>query len=314
MKKIITVFGATGSQGGGLAHAILDDPESEFSVRAVTRNAHTKKAVELAHKGAEVIIADIDDKESMHRALEGAYGAYFVTFFWAHFDADKEREQARHMAIAAKAEGIQHAIWSSLEDVRKFVPLEDNSMPTLLEKYKVPHFDAKGESDHFFTDAGVPVTFLYPSYYWDNMVYFGTGPKKDADGKYALTLPMGNKKMAGVAAEDIGKVAYGIFKKGKSLLGKYVGAAGELLTIKDMAEKLSKALNKEVVYHEVTPDQYRGFGFPGADELGNMFQFYRDFDEVCNSVRDPAESKELNPQLLSFDKWLEKYADKIPME
>src|SRR5678810_224349 len=98
----------------------------------------------------------------------------------------------RHMAMAAKAEGIQHAIWSSLEDVRKFVPLEDNSMPTLLEKYKVPHFDAKGESDHFFTDEGVPVTFLYPSYYWDNMVYFGTGPKKDADGKYAITLPMGN--------------------------------------------------------------------------------------------------------------------------
>ncbi len=314
MKKIITVFGATGSQGGGLAHAILDDPDSEFSVRAVTRNAHTKKSTELARKGAEIIIADIDDKASMHKALEGSYGAYFVTFFWAHFDAEKEKEQARHMALAAKAEGVQHVIWSTLEDVRKYVPLEDKNMPTLLEKYKVPHFDAKGESDHFFTDAGLPVTFLYPAFYWDNMIYFGSGPKKGADGKYSLTLPIGNKKMAGVAAEDIGKVAYGIFKKGSSLFGKYVGAAGELTTGKEMAEKLSKALNIEVSYNEVTPDQYRGFGFPGADELGNMFQFYRDFDEVCNSVRDPVKSKELNPQLLSFDKWLEKYAEKIPLE
>lgn len=88
-KKIITVFGATGAQGGGVAHAILRDPNSEFAVRAVTRNPGSDKAKELARLGAEVVSADIDDKQSIRKALEGAYGAYLVTFFWDHFPLKK---------------------------------------------------------------------------------------------------------------------------------------------------------------------------------------------------------------------------------
>ncbi|MDP4285181.1 MAG: NmrA/HSCARG family protein [Bacteroidota bacterium] len=313
-KKIITVFGATGAQGGGLVRAILADSNSEFSVRAVTRDVTSDKAKELAALGAEVVAADIDDADSIKKALDGAYGAYFVTFFWAHFSAEKETEEAKNMAAAAKEAGIKHAIWSTLEDVRNFVPLNDDSMPTLRGKYKVPHFDGKGEADHFFTEAGVPVTFLMASWYWDNMIYFGSGPKKGADGKLAFTLPMGDKKMAGIAAEDIGKCAYGIFKKGNQFIGKRVGIAGDQLTGDEMAAKLSKALNKEVFYHKVTPAQYRAFGFPGADDLGNMFQFYSDFDEDCNKSRDPKLSKELNPDLLSFEKWLKKYAQLIPLD
>jgi uncharacterized protein YbjT (DUF2867 family) len=80
MKKIIAVFGATGAQGGGLAHAILNDKNSEFAVRIVTRNSQTDKAKALAALGAEVVEADIDDKASILKALEGAYGAFFVTF------------------------------------------------------------------------------------------------------------------------------------------------------------------------------------------------------------------------------------------
>lgn len=312
-KKLITVFGATGAQGGGLAHAILNDKNSEFSVRAVTRDTGSDKAQTLADKGAEIVHGDVDDKETVKRALEGAYGAYFVTFFWAHFSPEKEMAQAKIMAEAAKETGIQHAIWSTLEDVRTYVPLNDNSMPTLNGKYKVPHFDAKGASDHFFTDAGVPVTFLLASFYWDNFIYFGSGPAPGPDGKLALTFPMGNKKMAGIAADDIGKCAYGIFKRGNEFIRKRVGIAGDQLTCDEMAKKLSVALGKEVAYNEVTPEQYRGFGFPGAEDLGNMFQFYRDFDHVCNSTRDVKLSRELNPELKSFDMWLVENAKKIPL-
>ena len=313
-KKIIAVFGATGAQGGGLAHAILNDPNSEFTVRAITRDANSDKAKELARLGAEVVTADIDDAESMQKALAGAYGAYFVTFFWAHFSAEKETAEAKNMAAAAKQAGIKHAIWSTLEDVRKFVPLDDDSMPTLQGKYKVPHFDGKGEGDHFFAEAGVPVTYLLASFYWDNMIYFGMGPKKGADGKFGFTLPMGNKKMAGIGAEDIGKCAYGIFKKGNEFIGKTVGIAGDQLTGDEMAADLSKALNKEVAYNSVTPAQYRAFGFPGADDLGNMFQFYSDFDTHCNKTRDLKLSKELNPDLLSFEMWLQKHGKSIPLD
>ena len=313
-KKIIVVFGATGAQGGGLARAILNDASSEFTVRAITRDAGSDKAKALADLGAEIVTADIDDEASMKAALAGTYGAYFVTFFWAHFSPSKEYEEARLMAEAAKAAGLKHVIWSTLEDTRKWVPLTDDRMPTLQEKYKVPHFDAKGEADHFFTEIGVPTTFMRASFYWDNMISFGAGPQKGPDGKLYLTLPLDEKKMAGIAAEDIGKCAYGIFKRGDELIGKTIGIAGEQLTIKEMAEKLSKATGKEIFYNNVSPETYRGFGFPGADELGNMFQFYRDFDEDLNRTRDVSFSKGLNPELQSFDQWLAKNANRIPIE
>ncbi len=313
-KKIIVVFGATGAQGGGLAYAILNDKNSEFAVRAVTRDTSSDKAKALAALGAEVVAADIDDIESVKKALQGAYGAYFVTFFWDHFSPEKEYQQAKNFANAANAAGLKHLIWSTLEDTRKWVPLNDDRMPTLHGKYKVPHFDAKGEADQLFTDKGLPVTFLRASFYWDNLIYFGSGPKRGPDGKLYITFPMDDKKMAGIASEDIGKCAYGIFKKGKSLLGKTVGIAGEQLTGKEMAKALTKFLGQEVGYNNVSPETYRGFGFPGADDLGNMFQFYRDFDEVCNSVRDVKFSRELNPELKSFETWLSENAQRIPIE
>jgi uncharacterized protein YbjT (DUF2867 family) len=313
-KKIITIFGATGAQGGGLVNAILDDANSEFTVRAVTRDSQTDKAKALSSKGAEVVEADINNYQSIVNALQGAYGAYFVTFFWEHFSPEKEKEQAKLMADAAKEANIKHVIWSTLEDTRKWVPLDDDRMPTLQEKYKVPHFDAKGESDKFFTEAGVPVTFFLASFYWDNFIHFGSGPKKGDDGKLYLTLPIADKKLAGIASEDIGKCAYGIFKRGNELIGKTVGVAGDQLTGKEMADALSKALGKEVLYNSVSPETFRSFGFPGADDLGNMFQFYRDFDDVCNSVRDVNHSRELNHELKSFEKWLNENASKIPLD
>jgi uncharacterized protein YbjT (DUF2867 family) len=313
-KKIITVFGVTGAQGGGLARSILHDTNSEFSVRAVTRNANSDKAKELSKLGAEIITADVDDAAAVERALDGAYGAYFVTFFWGHLSPEKEKAEAATFAKAARNAGLKHAIWSTLEDTREFIPLNDNRMPTLNGKYKVPHFDGKGESDKLFTEAGVPTTFFLPSFYWENFIYFGSGPKRGADGKLALTLPIGDSKMAGIGTEDIGKCAYGIFKTGEELVGKKIGAAGEHLSGQEMADALTRALGEEVVYNKIPASVFRSFGFPGAEDLGNMFQFYDEFEKEVNKVRDVGFSKKLNPELQSFDEWLEKNGKSIPLQ
>ena len=313
-KKIITVFGATGAQGGGLVRAILHDNTSEFAVRAVTRDPNSDKAKELVALGAEVVAADVDDAGSVEKALEGAYGAYFVTFFWSHYSPEKEMAEAKEFAHAAKKAGLKHVIWSTLEDTREFVPLDDDRMPTINGKFKVPHFDGKGESNKFFTEAGVPTTFLYPSFYWENFIYFGSGPKKGADGKLALSLPIGDAKMGGIAAEDIGKSAYSIFKRGKEFIGKKVGLAGEQLTGVEMANDLSKAMGQPVSYNKIPASVFRSFGFPGADDLGNMFQFYDEFEEQVNGLRDVNASRQLNPELQSFSQWLKENAKKIPVE
>ena len=271
-KKIIAVVGATGAQGGGLVRAIFADKDGEFIPRALTRKVDSDKAKALAKAGAEVVPADLDDEKSLTRAFQGAYGAFCVTNFWEHFSPEKEYAQAGNMARAAKAAGVKHVIWSTLEDTRKQVPLTDDRMPTLQGKYKVPHFDAKGEADQIFRDVGVPTTFLVTSFYWDNFIHFGLGPKRGPDGKLAITFPMGDKKLPGIAAEDIGKTALAIFKRGREYIGKTIGIAGEHLSGKEMADKMARALDKEVRYNAVPADVYRGFGFPGADDLGNMFQ------------------------------------------
>ena len=313
-KKIIAVVGATGAQGGGLVRAILSDASSGFTARAITRDVNSDKAKGLAKLGAEVVAADVDDVESLKRAFTGAYGAFCVTFFWEHFSPEKEFAQATAMAKAAKHAGLEHVIWSTFEDTRKWVPLSDNRMPTLMGKYKVLHFDAKGEADQVFTELGLPTTFLLTSFYWENLIYFGMGPKKGTDGRLAITFPMGDKKLPSIAAEDIGKCAYGIFKKGREFIGKTVGVAGEHLTGAQMAAALTKALGQEVRYNDVPPEVYRGFGFPGAEDLGNMFQFNRDFEEVFCGPRNPSVARALNPSLQTFDGWLAQNKSRIPLE
>ena len=313
-KKIIAVVGATGSQGGGLVRAILNDPSGGFTPRAITRNADSEKAKKLSELGAEVVTADVDDVESLKKAFKGAYGAYCVTFFWEHLSPEKEKQHAKNMVEAAKQTGVKHVIWSSLDDTRKWIPLSDNRMPTLQNDYKVPHFDAKGEANKYFTEAGLPVTIFNTVFYWDNFIYFGLGPKKGQDGKITLTLPMADKKFPSIAAEDIGKCAYGIFKSGDKYMGKTVGIAGGHPTGKEMAKGFSDVLGQEVVYSPVTPEMFRGFGFPGAEDMGNMFQFKQDFEkDYCNS-RSIELAKSLNPSLQSFTDWVKKNKDLIKVE
>lgn len=311
-KRVITVFGATGSQGGGLVRAIQQDPSSQFTARAVTRDVNSDKAKELAALGAEVVQGDVDDPDSVRRALEGAYGAYFVTFFWSHLSVDKEKAQAQTFANAAKEAGIQHAIWSTLEDVRKWYPVDDDRMPTLNGNYKVPHFDGKGECDRFFAEADVPTTYFMPAFYWDNFVGFGSGPHRGEDGKLVLTLPIGEAKMAGIAAEDIGKCAYGVFKR-QDLIGKVIGVSGEDLTGREYAEQMSEAIGEPIEYRPLTFEQFRNLGFPGAQDLGNMFQFYVEQEEYLKEGRSMSLARELNPEIQSFRQWLAKNAKGIPV-
>ena len=312
-KKIIAVVGARGAQGGGLVRAILADPDGPFTARALTRDIRSQRAKELRALGAEVVAADVDDEASLKKAVGEAHGAFCVTFYWAHMSPDKETAEARAMARAAKSAGVQHVIWSTLEDTRKWVPLSDSRMPTLMGKYKVPHFDAKGAANQLFVEAGVPTTFLVTCAYWDNLIHFGWGPKPGPDGKLAITFPLGTSKLAGIAAEDIGKCAYGIFKKGGDYVGKTVGIAGGHLTGAEMAVAVSKALGREVKYNDVPPEVYRGFGFPGADDLANMFQFDRDFADDLTRAHSIEVSRALNPALQTFETWLAANAQHIPL-
>jgi len=307
-KKIIAVVGATGQQGGGLVRAILDDPDGGFAVRALTRDPSSASAAALAARGAEVVAANLDDEASVRAALEGAYGAYFVTAYWEYNDVAREQAQARAMANAAAEVGLRHVVWSTLPDTRDHIPLDDERVPTLMGAYKVPHFDSKAEAQAYFPEAGVPTTNLSTTFYFEAFLDFFR-PVRDPDGTLALHLPMGSAPLPGIAAEDIGRIAYGIFQQGPALAGETISVAGDVLTGAEYAARFAKELGEEVAYRPMSVADVRALPAPGADDLANMFFYYTEHADYFAGARDPRLARTFNPRLQDFATWLAAHRD-----
>ena len=305
-KKTIAVLGATGSQGGGLVRAILDDPAASFAVRALTRNADSDRARELADKGATVVEADLNNPAGLRHAFSGAHGAYVVTNFFESMSADVEKAQARAAAHAVKDAEVAHVIWSTLEDTRP--TLAGSGVPQLQGTYTVPHFDAKDEANAYFRELNVPTTFLRTTFFWEAFTH-GLGPQRRGDGALALTLPIGEGRLAGIASEDIGRTAYGIFRRGAELIGKTISIAGDHLTGQQYAEHFAMALNEPVHYRPMTVEQFRALGLPTSGEFANMFRYYQDAEAEFIGDRELHKVRSLNPQLQSFEQWLRLHLD-----
>jgi uncharacterized protein YbjT (DUF2867 family) len=310
-KKIIAVVGATGAQGGGLVRAIQSDASSPFAARAITRDTGSEKARALAAQGIEVVAGDADRPETLDAAFRGAHGAYVVTNFWEHMSANREYAQATALARATGRAGVEHVVWSTLEDTRTQIPL--GRLPTLQEKYNVPHFDAKGEADAVFEKEGGPTSYLLAAFYWDNFIHFGAGPRRGEDGRLTLSLPLGGQKLPGIAVSDIGAVALGIFRRGKEAIGKRYGISGEILSGDEMAAKMSRALGEPVAFRNVPFEIARGLGYPGADDMSNMFEHHMLMGDELLEARSPEVARSFHPGLQNFDAWLAKNAKRIPL-
>ncbi|WP_433205520.1 NmrA/HSCARG family protein [Dactylosporangium sp. CS-047395] len=298
--KVITVFGATGTQGGAVARELLSS--GEFGVRAVTRNARSAKAQALADRGAKLVEASLTDGASLRRALDGAYGAFLVTPYWEHRSPARELTEVETFIGAAQSADLHHVLWSTLEDTREAIQPEDPRMPFLEDGYRVPHFDVKGgRADALFAGSGLPVTYLLMSFYWDNLL---TQPQRDPDGTLALHLPLEDTPIAGVASEDIGRVARRVLQDPSSTIGATVPVVGEYRTGAEMAAALSVALGERVAYRPPTADQYRNLAFPGAEELGNMFQYYAEFPESYLGRRSLEAAHAFNPHWLTLPDFL----------
>ena len=302
--KIIAVIGATGATAGGLARAILDDPGGGFACRAITRYPESEAARALAERGANVVSADLDDEASLVRAFDGAHGAFCMTSFFEHFSAEQEALQASNLAHAAAAAGVRHVVWSTAEDTRRWYPLDDDRMPTVQGRFKVPHWDAKAEGDAAFESAGVPTTYLLTPFHWEAFTLGQGKPRRDEDGTLTLTIPLADAKLPGIAAEDIGRCAYGIFQAGQPLAGATVGIAGDHLTGPQLAGGLSLILGEPVQYQHVPADVLRSFPVPGAELAGNMFQFVAEQNDAFCASRDTSIARSLNPRLAGFADWV----------
>ncbi|XP_072273452.1 nmrA-like family domain-containing protein 1 [Pyxicephalus adspersus] len=287
-KKTITVFGATGSQGGSVVEALLQD--CSFGVRAVTRDVTKPAAQKLEESGAEVVAADLDDEKSLKTALKGAYGAFVVTNFWEHLDKDKEIKQGKQIADLCKQLGLQHVVYSGLENVQKITG----------GKLEVLHFDGKGVVEEYFRQIKVPMTNVRLAFYFDNFLTT-CRPQKCQDGKtYQLVIPMGDIPMDGICVADLGPIVHSILKNPSQYIGKDLGLSAEKLTIKQYAEIMSEVTGKTIVDSKITPEAYAKLGFPGAQEMASMFLFYH-----LRPDRDVELTRKLNPNLKNFKQFME---------
>ena len=283
-KPIVAVVGATGAQGGAVVDSLLAD--GTFTVRALTRDPNSAKAQQLAAAGCEVVQADLDSLESLKAAFSGASGAFFLTNYWEHFSPEKEVQQLKNMADAAKSVGVAHAVWTTLEDTRLLVADRDD-FPTLQGKYKVPHYDGKGEADKYLAEIGLPHTNLLTSFYWQNFISFGMGPQPGPDGKLKITFPIGQAAIPLVDVADIGHSVTRILRNPETFIGLTTGVSSLHLTGNQMAAAFSRVLGLEISFYAPSRDEYAGYGFPGADDLASMFHVKNVFEKRFRESRPP---------------------------
>lgn len=309
---LIAVADATGLLGGAVARAIVNDPQRRFRLRALVRSPQSPPALALARVGAEVVEVELDDSTSTLRGFRGAHAAFAVTDFWIHGSPERELSQARAMATAARLADLEHVIWSTQEDSRTWMAPGDERMPTLMQRYKVPPFDAKGEADVFFGASGIPVTYFHTALAWEQLLGFGMGPRRAEDGSLRLALPLGKRPLPGIALADIGATVVQLFAEWAPASARTVGVAAAHHTGDELASAFRQALGESVMYEAVPFDSWRSLGIPGAEELGNMFQFMHDFSAMYSAHRPVEVARRLHPGLQSLDSWLAEHRSRIP--
>jgi len=279
-KKVIAVMGATGMQGGGVVDALLTD--GTFACRAITRTVSSEKARALAERGCEVVEGDADKPDSLKKAFEGAEGAFLLTNYWEHHDTEREYQQAIAAADAAHAAGVKHIVWSTLEPV-----IEQDSVRDVLPKIgnsKLPHFEGKERANHYMKSKMYPVTYLYTAFYMENFYFFGMLSRVD-DSHYEIVMPTTREdtKIAMVSTRDIGLMALSAFKDPAETINQDIKVMSDFLTPREIGAKLEKATGVKVAVKQPKPLEYAQAGFPGAQELGNMFLYFSEYEDVWST-------------------------------
>ncbi|HYC87675.1 MAG TPA: NmrA/HSCARG family protein [Thermoanaerobaculia bacterium] len=285
--KTILVFGATGAQGGSVARNLL--ARGQYAVRAFTRNASSPAAQALRELGAEVVEGNLDDKTSIRKALEGVYGVFGVTNFWEHFD--REEEQGRNMIRAIAGSDVEHLVYSSLPPIAK-------ATNGLLRS---PHFDIKAAHEDLIRTLGIPATFVHVPFYYENFLYFFP-PRPAGDGTYQFGFPQGDRPLAAMSVQDVGRIVAVLFEQPATYVGKVLKLAGDELPAAQYAAAMSRATGADVRFTHVPRETFAALGFPGAADLADMFEYYR--LHIPSRVRDIETCRALAPELQSFDTWL----------
>jgi uncharacterized protein YbjT (DUF2867 family) len=293
-RPVILVTGATEAQGGSVVKHLLR--RGRYAVRALTRSPRSEAAEALRQQGAEVVDGDLADLGSLRAAVSGCYGVYGVKNFWEHFEG--EYQHGINLVDAVADAGVGHFVFSTLPSVER---LTDGAL-------RVPHFDLAARMEEYARSLGLPATFVHLAYYFDNfMAWFAPQPQED--GTYAFGFPQGDTRLAGIAAEDVGGVVAPVFERRDEFVGKTLYLVGDDLPPTEYADVMSRVSGKTVRYQHVPREVFAAYGFPGAADLADMFDFYR--TRVPERTADLLHTRELYPEVQDFATWLAKNRERF---
>jgi uncharacterized protein YbjT (DUF2867 family) len=293
-EKTILVTGATGAQGGSVVRHLLKG--GRFKVRCLTRKPESERASALVQAGAETVRGDLGNAESLKAAMRDCYGVFGVTNFWEHFD--KEAFHGKNLIDAVKESEIGHFVFSTLPPAQKLSE----------EKLEVPHFDLKARMEEYARSLNLPATYAHVAFYYENFLEFFT-PKLQEDGSYLFGFPQGDTPLAAVGVEDVGGVVATIFERPEEFRDQSVGIVGEDLPCGTYAGIMSRVLGKKIIYRYIPREVFAKLGFPGAEDLANMFEYNRLF--IPNRQADLEQSLALYPEIQRFEPWVEANKDRF---
>jgi uncharacterized protein YbjT (DUF2867 family) len=226
-KLTVVVTGSTGKQGGAVARALL---ERGHKVRAITRDPDSSHANSLAHAGASLVPASLEDTAALRKALEGATSLFAMTVPFGGTEA--ETRQGIAASDAAKAAGV-HLVFTSVANANR--------------RTGVPHFDSKYEVEKHIAQIGARATILGPVAFMENL-YFAK--EQLAKGIYAAALPP-ERALAQIAVADIGAVAVRVLEDAARFTGKRIDIAGDELAGNDAMAVLSRLTDRSFTYFQV---------------------------------------------------------------
>ncbi|KAK7943911.1 uncharacterized protein PG986_013024 [Apiospora aurea] len=276
---LVAVVGATGAQGGSVANRLLASPDT-YKVRALTRNPDGDSAKSLLEKGAEVVLADVNDAATLAPALAGADALFVVTAYWPSIptlgrDGAGDEEVAQFQAVANAAAAtptLKHVVLSTLPRCAKMSG----------GKFPVPHYDYKQIAVDWIRATHpalwAKTTEFWPGWYTSNLAtLMRPVPVPGTEGGYLLPLPSkpdAMLPMAGNLQRNAGLLVEAVLRAGPARTGNKIAICiTDYRPISSVADSLTKLTGgaKRVGYAEVSDAHvarlYGDFGTEMAAQL-----------------------------------------------
>lgn len=276
-KKTVLVTGITGQQGGAAARQLL---AHQFTVKGLVRDKNKEAAKSAQQLGATLVEGNLEDIDSLKRALQGVDAVFAVTAAGPGIPKEQEIEQAVNIAALSHDAGVSHFVFTS-----SFASNEETGVSFL---------DSKREIEKYIRGSGMPYTILQPGGFMENFknMWF-QGDRISTPVKDSVKFPM-------ISARDIGEFAAIALDKPNEFIGKTLPIAVEILSLAEMAETFSRVLGRKIRYEQQPIEEVRKF----SADLARMFERYNNAQDTHTNAIDIKLLREINPSFWTLEKWI----------